>query len=397
MTSNTPKKVGVVSFTFGVNYGCDLQRYALQQACRRLGYQATELLLSLDDLVCLKRPWSFGRLEALYKRFRRDLRAGVFFGSQRRRRRAFRNFQRRFLSRTPRFRSYEEVVKKHRNFEFQAYIAGSDQIWNPLGMRARHSYDYYMLAFVPSEKRIAYAPSVAVSKIAEEFEPNFKRYLADFPFLSAREQEGAQELTRILNRPVERTLDPTFLLEQEDWNVLADAATIDAPERYVLCYSLGNLESLLAKASRLQERLQAPILCFEDKRETERLVRRSNVSNVLFARNVGPCEFVKLIKNATCVVTDSYHGSVFSIIYRRPFFTMMRDRAEKEESMNSRMNTLFSFLGLESRLFDPNDESLNANASLEWDYDAVESYLQTRREFSYAYLKNALDSATNNT
>ncbi len=384
--------VGIVTFTFGLNYGCHLQRYALQRACERLGYQASSLLLSLDDLTLPENLGYLRRKRRKFRKFRQDVSQGVYTFSYFRKLRAFKRFERVFLSTTKRFHSYEQVTREAESFGFSAYIAGSDQIWNPLGMYHPNSYNYYMLAFAPSKKKIAYAPSLAVSKVSEQYEEKFQRYLSDFRYLSAREQEGADELSRILGRQVERTLDPTLLLSGEEWDVVASRAKCKIPERYILCYSLGNPTDVFYRALAIQKTLKCPIVCFEEAYEAATLKRYGH--DAIFARNVGPCEFVQYVKHASCVVTDSYHGTTFSIVYERPFFTMMRDAESQDRSMNSRITTLFASLGLQSRLFDPRSESLITMKALEIDYDAVNRALQERRENSIRYLQTALSATT---
>lgn len=379
--------IGIVTFTFGFNYGCHLQRYALQAVCERFGYRAQALLLSLDDLTLPDDPMR--RLERRFKRFKKNCREGKYAAPYWSKLFAFRRFERQFLHTTKRFPFYKSVERRAEAMGFSAYIAGSDQVWNPLGMCAPHSYDYYMLGFAPSSKKIAYAPSLAVSKLSDEYVEKFRRYLSDFRFLSAREKEGAAELTRVLGRPVQCVLDPTLLLTVDDWDKVAAEARAQIPSDYILCYSLGNPVEVFNRALEIQKTLDRPIVCFEEFPQFKELTKNNNAKTIL-ARNVGPCEFVKYVKNASCVVTDSYHGSIFSLLYHRPFFTMMRDSATQERSMNSRMTTLFSTFGLESRLFDPNAPLPAPLEGLDLDYDEVDRRLYENQIHSLNYLHNAL-------
>lgn len=388
-------RIGIVTFTHGANYGCYLQRYATQEILGLLGVSAQCLLFTPKNKN--KNTWRQKVMKGLFNpKFlgmflvkRLENQVNKFNGSIERRGKVFANFRDLFLKSTQKLATYEEL----KQLNFDAYIAGSDQIWNTAWMPTEEFFRYYMLDFAPSDKKIAYAPSIGVSKITDEFAPKFQRYLADFRFLSARENEGAQELERLLNRPVEVVLDPTMLLTTQEWDEVAAQARPVKTQRYILCYSLGNGDKVLRKATALQKKLKCPIVFFEDNFKTD-LKLRLKGKNIIFARSAGPAEFVNYIKNASCVVTDSFHGSVFAILYRKPFFTMMRDTKSAEKSMNSRMSTLFSTFRLESRLFEPNSDEPVTDESFKIDYDAVEAILQKRRAESLNYLKNALETVT---
>lgn len=384
---NLNNRIATVTFTHGTNYGCHLQRYALQKVVENCELPVWSILFPFS-------PGSIRKSSTRVSFLKRIVEGGnKIYGAIRRKSKAFDNFSDVFLKSTQRFSSYDELLQNIYTLNFDAYVAGSDQIWNTAWMPTEEFFRYYMLDFAPSDKKIAYAPSVGVSKITDEFAPKFQRYLADFRFLSARENEGAQELERLLNRPVEVVLDPTMLLTTQEWDEVAAQACPVKTQRYILCYSLGNGDKVLRKATALQKKLKCPIVFFEDNFKTD-LKLRLKGKNIIFARSAGPAEFVNYIKNANCVVTDSFHGSVFAILYRKPFFTMMRDTKSAEKSMNSRMSTLFSTFRLESRLFEPNSDEPVTDESFKIDYDAVEAILQKRRAESLNYLKNALETVT---
>ncbi|MBQ9813160.1 MAG: polysaccharide pyruvyl transferase family protein [Thermoguttaceae bacterium] len=380
--------IGIVTFTFGTNYGCHLQRYALQTVCERLGFRPRAILVSEDAL----RQNKLKRAEHRVKRFLKFVCPiqfyDSFFDAQNRRQKAFHDFERAFLRTTKKFHSYASI-KANASFGFDAWIAGSDQIWNPFFTKNPTFYDFFMLDFAPNEKKVAYAPSIGVSRIADKYVERFRR-LSSFRFLSTREFEGSRELERILGREVPTVVDPTLLLTSKDWDVVAIRARPLETSRYILCYSLGNLEPVLRRAKAVQKTLHCEIVFLEEDIKTTRAIKKIGGADVIVAKNAGPCEFVNYVKHAECVVTDSYHGTIFSIVYRRPFFTMKRDIENAEKSMNSRIFTLFSMLQLENRLFDPSNEQTIAEADLYVDYDNVKKLLQERVEFSLNYLKNAL-------
>jgi len=394
-----PILAGIVTFISGVNYGCVLQRYALQTTLQSFGADVECMNFdpfdgsnkeSADNRVNLIPSFNQAR-RLLVRKIRRILH--YVFERKLRIEKAniFSEFEKRFLKNTKRLDVYDDVEKEGERFD--VLVAGSDQIWNAKWYHSEMFFKFYMLDFVPSQKRISYAASMGVSKIPEIYAPKFQQYLTDFSWRSVRENEGAKELERILNRSVDVVLDPTMLLSLEEWNFLADQYYASKLQKspYILCYSLGNQENVVKKALQIRKYHKLPILCL-CKNVQEKLSLKIRSPYVKPIMKAGPGEFVSLFKNSAYVVTDSFHGSVFSILYHKPFFTMMRDKKDPTKSMNSRMSTLFSTFHLESRLFSPEDKSTLTPESFEIDYEAVDKILQERREFSVNKLRKAIEN-----
>ncbi len=396
--------IGIVSFVYGTNYGCILQRHALQTILRHR-FNGVESLAF--PIPYMGKKSSDSRCNHFFSsRFPTTLKKVTMFIPRRlfyfyfekpqikQRENKFAEFERRFLVNTRRLNFYDDVQKEGERFD--VLVAGSDQIWNTTWYGGEVFFQYYMLDFVPCEKKISYAASIGLSQIPDEYVPKFQRYLSDFTWLSVRENEGAKELERILNRPVDVVLDPTMLLSLEEWDVISNRYPTNEIQEspYILCYALGNQESVVRKARQIQKYRDVPILylCTTMREYMSLKLKHSKVKPIL---NAGPGEFVSLFKNAAYVVTDSFHGSVFSILYHKPFFTMMRDKADPTKSMNSRMTTLFSTFHLESRLFSPEDKTPLTSESFEIDYEAVDKILQERREFSINKLREAIENVVN--
>ncbi len=391
-------KAGIVTLTVSDNYGGILQRYALQRTLQNLGVDVECLIFSPPHTQ--KRSIK-DRLERLFsiERLRRDLRktrSNVFYRRlekkyKKQRTAVFEDFAHRFLTSTKRLQTYEEVIKEGECFD--VLIAGSDQIWNSDWYRGETFYKFYMLDFVQREKKISYAASLGLSQLPEEVVPKYRKYLSDFSWISVRENEGARILEGILNRPIDVVLDPTMLVPLEEWDALTSRVLTNEIRKfpYVLCYSLDNQKEIVRKARQIQKFREIPILyACATASEYESLKRKSD--GITPIPNVAPDEFVLLFQNADCVVTDSFHGSVFSILFHKPFFTMMRDKRVPTKSMNSRMTTLFSTFRLESRLFSPEDKSPLTPKSFEIGYETVDKILQERRKYSLRKLQEALEN-----
>lgn len=374
---------GIVTFMHGNNFGCDLQRYAMQRVLAKLGLHAL-----LIDYV----PYEAGPFRSRFlKRLRLFLRpqtlAKAPFSFLDRRKAYFRRFERDFLEATPRLHTAGQLERAAAGFD--CAVAGSDQIWNPTLCRTEAAAHFFMLGFMPPEKRISYAPSLGVSEVEPPFDGVLKRRLADFVWISVREEEGAAVLRRLLDAPVDVVLDPTMLLTAAEWNALGVSARRYPfqNEPYILCYALGNLDAVIGMARQIRQRRPARIVifCFS-LRDGIRLKRKCPESVPVL--NAGPAEFVSLIGSAAYVITDSYHGSIFSILYHRPFRTMMRDRSAGVSSMNSRMKTLFETFSLEERLFGEKGPALPCETAI--DGGRIEEILSQRRAESMEKLKSGL-------
>ncbi|MGI5831819.1 MAG: polysaccharide pyruvyl transferase family protein [Thermoguttaceae bacterium] len=366
----------------GQNYGCDLQRYAMQQVLKRFGLRAL-----LIDYVPQKE--GAPRVSAV-RRFVARLRpvplAKMCLSFLDQRRDFFRRFERTFLEATEPFGDYSAMERGTARFD--CCVAGSDQIWNPSLCRGETNCRFFMLDFVPAGKKISYAPSLGVSEVEPDFADRLKRYLSSFDWLSVREREGAEILRFLLGREVDVVLDPTMLLTAADWDRVGNTARRYPFQKkeYLLCYSLGNTDQVLKAARRLNAlyRARIAVFCYSP---LDFLRLKYKCPESLPILNAGPAEFVDLIRSAVCVVTDSFHGSIFSILYHRPFWTMMRDRRTGAFSMNSRIKTLFETFHLEERLFDPNDFTPEVR---EIDHAAVEEILLRQRASSFNRLEGGL-------
>ena len=372
---------GIVTFMDGRNYGCDLQRYAMQRVLKRFGLRA--LLIDYAPPRPGARPGLRRRIALALSPAALAKRA---FSPFDRRAAAFYRFNDGELEKTEPIGAYDELNRKT---NFDCYVAGSDQIWNPALTRGEEGRRFFFLDFAPDGRKISYAPSLGVSRIEPSFAERIKKSLAGFGWISVREREGAEALQAVLGRSVDVVLDPTMLLSTEEWDVLADRAERrPIPKRkYILCYSLGNTPEILGAARRLRKISGARIVPIAYS-PLDALRLRRICPECRPVLNTGPAEFVSLIRSAVSVVTDSFHGTIFSILYHRPFRTMMRDRRGGAASMNSRVKTLLETFGLQDRLFNPADFSPDGVDEL--DRAAIDETLSRLREDSLNKLGRGL-------
>ena len=262
-------------------------------------------------------------------------------------------------------------------------IVGSDQVWNPSGTE-----DAYFLDFVPDNNgKIAYAASIGANEVSQDFLNHVEPYLRRFDFISVREESAKEILQPHLEQEIKVVLDPTLLLSRGEWDKIAVQPTI--PQPYIFVYLLGEKRAHRRLIKKFARTLGLKIALLPH------VHFRFNPADCFFADynlyDVGPAEFVGLIKNAEMVITDSFHGCVFSIIYRRKFWALKRHKDSDPKNMNSRLYTLFDSLELKNRLIEDENTTYDADIlNMPIDYAMVEAKLSPLRKESVDFLLNAI-------
>jgi hypothetical protein len=269
---------------------------------------------------------------------------------------------------------------------YDAYITGSDQVWNP---RNNNSDSSYFLAFAPSgKKRISYAASFGLSQIPDRFVNDYKEWLKQIRYLSTREVEGQKIIKQFTGRDSEIVLDPTLLLDQDQWNDVGVSYLSSRP--YILCYYMPGDKEVNKSITRIARQVSNltgwKVICIGQKEYMRLLPWKNTVFDA------GPSEFLGLFQNASFVVTNSFHGTAFSINFRKPFFVPINQSLPPEEALSSRIITLLKKLKLENRLL-PVSGDLPGKNGLDLDYQSVEKILEEEKQRSIDFLKNALGEA----
>lgn len=261
------------------------------------------------------------------------------------------------------------IPEKNEDFEFSdcydKYVIGSDQIWN-VTFPFIGANDF--LPSIPDEKKISYAASFGIDEIPIDHRKNVKEWLTHIPNISVREEAGKNIVERLTGRKAETVLDPTLLLDDRQWEKIEKRPPIKIPERFIFSYVLGNKDAIN------QLKVQA---------------RECGIAVVEFdGRNgvIGPAEFIYCIHHAEAICTDSFHASVFSMIFEKKFQILRR--ISDDDDMYSRLDTLcktFELYDYESVSVDIS-KLLNQNNS----YDKQRVILKAKQEQSLAFLKAAL-------
>ena len=257
--------------------------------------------------------------------------------------------------------------------EYDYYITGSDQVWNPNFNRMS---DIDFLKFAPKEKRSSFSASFGISEIPEELKEYYKNNLLEMQNLSVREDRGKEIIEELTGRKdAEVLIDPTMMLTAEEWDKVSKKPRKLTTDKYILNYFLGNLSE---KRRKEIENVATQNGCT--------IINLMDKNDPLYAS--GPSEFLYLVKNAFMICTDSYHGSIFSIIYNKPFVVF--DREENIVNMNSRLETLLSKFQLQERY---SKDGKIPEELLQCDYTECYKILELEKEKTNEYIEKILNSS----
>ncbi len=368
-------KIGIMTWYHYRNYGTALQATALYKVISDLGYNPSLIKYmpvgNVLEKMTVKKFFIKG-----YNWFLSHVFCPMYYHNDVKEK-LFTTYLNERITETEPVISNDDFSKLNKKFD--AFVCGSDQIWSPLNYN-----DKYYLSFVSDpNKKVAYAPSMGVSEIAD---PKVKRritsLLKDFKHLSVREKQGAAIIKELTGRDAKIVLDPTLLLTAEEWDAFADISSTQKLKRpYIFCYYLGKPSKYKKTVKAAAKKWNMPVY--------EIPTVRDRGGYAKFPFEVGPSEFVSLIKNASFVFTDSFHGMVFSIIYKIPFAVFERFEKNDPRNQNSRIYSIIELLGLQNRMVNVVERERIYNMS-EMDYTDPYLSLAKLKEQSLEYLKNSL-------
>lgn len=307
-------RVGIVTIADFNNYGNRLQNYALQQVIKSFGMDCV-------SYVSFKPKYVKYLIKTLLEKDDRNLfskRMDIV------RMKNFLHFDQKYVhSIETRNMQFPESL----GTECDYFVAGSDQIWNPLWSQAL--YHNTFLQFVPENKRIAFAPSFGTEDIPKELVEKYKKGLNEFFALSVREEVGQEIIKSLTGKDVDVLIDPTLLISAPEWDkILKKPNGMRENEQYLLEYFLGDLSPKQNKEFEV----------ISSKYNFKRIKLLDKDQELFYT--AGPSEFLYLIKNANLIVTDSFHASVFSFIFNKPF--LVYSRKGVMNGMTSRIETLLA-------------------------------------------------------
>lgn len=384
-------KIGVVTFWGGYNYGSTLQGFALQRVLET-HFNAKATILRLDKNLITPVPRScfhylYNPLQKIKIRHHRSKSVKKGYDNIEKYREAYENNKVQFKRFEEKI-NYSDIIStpiqlKECNSDFDFFIAGSDQIWNPSILR----YCYFLDFVLEANKKISYAPSLGTATLPFYTKNQYKQLLSDFNHISVREKKSAIMLSKLLNKKVAHVLDPTLLLSKEYWHEQANYSLI--PKfKYVLCYFLSDNPCCYREAEKFASKKGLKILSI-----VAGVSGGYDIKDAIIIPEVGPQDFLGLIENAEYVLTNSFHCTVFSIIFKKEFFCFSGISYSSLTNVNFRYIDLLETFNLEERYVGNNlMEQLHLMKPI--DYDKVDSILKQLKKDSIDFLAGALINNT---
>ena len=350
------KRIAILTITnSGMNFGNRLQNYALQEALKRCG----------ADVYTIRSAKSV-KGSLLLSKFRRYLK---LMTKNSKRRRIYTSFESANIKYDKRIR-YENINESEFADSYDAFVSGSDQVWNPY---FHFNSDFEFASFAPKNKRYSYAASIGVSEIDDAHRDALVKNLMGMEKISVREDDSVELVRRLTGITPLRHIDPTMLLDTEEYFRLEEKPGYDMPKKYLFMYYLGNIsDEYKNKVKEIADKKGLEIIKFTEKKGEP-------------FYDIGPQHFLYLIHNAEYICTDSFHGTVFSILFKKQFAIFTRQ--DKDVPMNARIETLVNTFGLQDRLL----SNMGNNYFEDIDYQAIEDVLCLEKRKSYDYLNEVLN------
>lgn len=383
------QEIGILTLHRSNNYGAVLQTYALSKFLTSLGYKPFILNYKMEKtsvIDYLKNPIAFvlkvGGKNALTFGFLKSKLQGKKSKSEEESfAPIFEQFRNEYLNITAREYDYETL--KDQAPSADAYIVGSDQVW---AADFVFSSPAFLLGFVPSNtKKISYAASFGKARLERYLRKDFKLYAPKFDALSVREASGVDIVRKVTGLEAEQVVDPTLLID--DYSQIIDYSLVPDGE-YMFSYRLGQSEDLCRWTS-------GALVALSSKLNLPHYVVSTNTADasLLVGDHLRPTpgQLLGLIDRASLVVTNSFHGTVFSILLSSKFLTFSRDSASDKQ--NLRMTELLSILGMLDRYCAPFEhvDQVLEKMRHSCDYDTAQEELQKLQRKSIRFLRTALE------
>lgn len=353
------KRIGIITIHSDLNYGAFLQAFALVHFLRLRGYDAK--IIDYRKIPNHPRTYKFPKsiafkiynLPRLYR---------------------YRSFIKPYLSNV-RYNSLDEIMNGFSE-NFEVLISGSDQIWNPECGGLDKINPAYYLAFASNKryKKISYASSVGSYIFNKEEQSSLKKWLGEYEHLSTREIQGARQLESILEREVKVVLDPTLLLTKEQWEY--KKSHVNVRGKYLLIYYIDDLEEVVSFASIIAKKKRLKVALISN------MNHKPHGIDILIP-HCGPAQFLCLFDNASYVVTNSFHGTAFSVNFNKSFISVIKRNSPQ------RAQTLLQNVGLPERLLTDISQVDSLSDNIDW--TTVNAKLNVLREDSIRYLINAIE------
>lgn len=360
-------KIGILTFHCAHNYGAVLQCYALQETLKSMGHEV-EVIDYRPNFLTYSKFINFQNIKntSISTTLRKLIRELAVLPKKNIRYFVFNRFINKRLNLSTHNKNYSYIPA-----EYDIYIIGSDQVWNKKITNGYHNPYFASFPFPKGNKKyISYAASMESEDISKDTNI-LKKLLSNFDAISVREESLRQSLQELSQKRISLVLDPTLIADKTMWHKLAIKPRIK--KKYVLVYEVRTNPHTIKFANNIAKQLNAEVV------RLFAWVDRFNNKNEYKCES--PENFLGWFKHAECIVTTSFHGTAFSIIFEKPFYTK-----ELDNEGNSRSFSLLNKLGLDARIINlkviHNTDFTNIN------YDKIDYKLYELKQESIKYLKN---------
>ncbi len=375
-------KVGIVTHYYkNQNYGGMLQAYALCKVLENLGYDAKQICYDTGSMAGKKGLQIIRSLHSSLFSFKRYFPHLIIRHKAEKRVKNTRFF-RDSIPHTDRVYSALNIDQCD---DFDVYVTGSDQVWNPDWYNKA-----YLLDFVKDGKaKISYAASLGANELSGEAKERFRASLATYSAISVREENAVKLLNGLTDKIINLVLDPTLLLSSDDWSEICEGECPDGD--YVFCYFLGGDVASRKLAESYAKKKGYKLISIPYMNCVFRKADKQFDCTEIY--DLTPGRFVKLIRNAKCVFTDSFHASVFSHIFKKEYFAFVC--GEGAVNMSGRLYNLANIFNTSERICG-RPERMSAEYLLSLspiDYSKTPTKFNELREFSFNFLKESIEAS----
>lgn len=374
------KKFGIFTFFNVKNYGALLQAFALQNTINKYGFESEFINFADNNEENNKRRNFKTYIKLLF-----NINFAIFKfiktrGARKKNELLFENFRKNYFKINKKT-CYDIEDLKYIDNEYKGFVTGSDMVWTDIGQ----NLDVYFLKFTDYNKRISYAPSLTgTSSFDDDKNLKMRDYIDGIKYLSFREKEGIEYSKKITNRDATWAVDPTLLLTKDEWQNAFRLKEHITKNKYILCYMFeGVQKKVYKKLDKIAKKKG-----WEIRYIPMNIKEYYSELKLGYSGAYGPKEFVELFFNAEFIVTNSFHGLLFSIIAHKPFVVFHRDNSCRWKANEERMTSILKMINCENRFI-----QIDSNIE-EWQLEkiATNNNLICNINKSKEYLKNALES-----
>lgn len=375
------KKIGIMTLFNNNNFGAALQAYALQYLLNKNSYECEDISYSR----VLPENNNITKIKKAIVAIKNVVFHPISMSRIRKKKRTFKRFVDKNIGYSKRNYNKFDIQESVNNYD--CFICGSDNIWNKNLLDTS-----FLLDFVPDKiKKIAYAPGMSTTELTNEQKKVMLPLIERIDYLSCREKIGCELIEKSIGRQVFNAMDPTLLLSSEEWTIISEESDINFNSDYVFAMIYGSSPAKCDFVNSIGLKLNTGVVTVPF--GTGVYNKEDLKFGTIRIYNAGPIEVLKLIKNSQFVITDTFHATVFSILFHKNFVSLRRFKNTNFSKLDQRIDGLLEKVGIgkERIIEDLTDvKAIDKIISKGIDYSLVDLRLAEWRQNSINFLLNAL-------